>query len=147
MPNAKDLTQNERNFVYNKLTMELMKLGLDNSKLYGIKRLKVIAKLWKDTGREDNGEIELPRNQRITYEFWKDHRRQTNVYISRGAGGLKDYKEEENEIKEEKNDANNNENANNETKVDLDDNNENADENKNADENEDEDNPPKLVPA
>lgn len=97
---AKLLTKEERALVYNKLMLELMKMKLDDSPIEGIRRLKVIAKLYRDHAIEANGEIELPRNNRITYEFWKDHRRQTNVYISRGATGLKDYKKEEDEVEE-----------------------------------------------
>jgi hypothetical protein len=98
---AKLLTNEERSFVYNKLMLELIKMKLDTSSIEGIRRLKVIAKLYRDHAIEANGEIELPRNNRITYEFWKDHRRQTNVYISRCAIGLKDYKKEENDEVEE----------------------------------------------
>jgi hypothetical protein len=94
---AKILTKHERFFVYNKLMDELDKLGLQDSPIEGIRKLKVMAKLWLDTAMEFNGEIELPNNNRITYQFWKDHRQQTNVYISRGAAGLKNYKKEDND--------------------------------------------------
>ena len=43
MSSINDLTQNERNFVYNKLMSELMNLGLYDSKIYVIYELCFIG--------------------------------------------------------------------------------------------------------
>lgn len=80
---AKLLSTEERNYIYNQLMMKLLDLDLYDSDLEAIKKLKIMAKLYKDNGMEFRGELELPQNKVITYEFYKDHRRQTNVNISR----------------------------------------------------------------
>jgi hypothetical protein len=80
---AKLLTSEERNYIYNQLMIKLLDLDLYDSDLESIKKLKIMAKLYKDNGMEFRGELELPQNKVITYEFYKDHRRQTNVNISR----------------------------------------------------------------
>jgi hypothetical protein len=80
---AKLLTSEERNYIYNQLMIKLSDLGLFDSDLESIKKLKIMAKLYKDNGMEFRGELELPQNKVITYEFYKDHRRQTNVNISK----------------------------------------------------------------
>jgi hypothetical protein len=63
--------------------MKLTDLDLINSELTSIKKLKVMAKLFKDNGNEFKGELELPNNNIITYEFYQDHRRKTIVNISK----------------------------------------------------------------
>jgi len=88
---AKLLSAEERNYVYNQLMGQLLKLELYNSPLEGIVRLKVIAKLFKDHAFESEGKILLPDNNRIEYAFYKDHRERTTVHISRSASGLKKY--------------------------------------------------------
>jgi hypothetical protein len=80
---AKILTQKERNFIYNELMLKLSNLNLYDSEIESIKKLKIMAKLYRDNGMEFSGELELPLNKIITYEFYNDHRRQTNVNISR----------------------------------------------------------------
>jgi hypothetical protein len=80
---AKLLTIEERNYIYNQLMMKLLDLDLYDSDLECIKKLKIMAKLYRDNGMEFRGELELPQNKVITYEFYKDHRRQTNVNISK----------------------------------------------------------------
>lgn len=80
---ARSLTKKERDYIYNQLTMKLMDLDLYDSELESIKKLKIMAKLYRDTGMEFKGELKMPQNKIITYEFYRDHRRQTNVNISR----------------------------------------------------------------
>jgi hypothetical protein len=80
---AKVLTHDERNYIYNQLIFQLVTLELYDSELESIKKLKLMAKLYKDTGMEFKGELFLPYNKTITYEFYKDHGKKTNVNISK----------------------------------------------------------------
>ena len=69
------------------LYIEIM-LKLDELKLWdlsdrGIKRFKVIMNLWRDTGREFNGEVDISSEKRtIIYKFYNTRGKKTNVYIS-----------------------------------------------------------------
>lgn len=87
-------TQHEKNFIYDRLQEKLKSLHLHNSKLEGIKKLNVIAKLWRDAGFEQQGMIELPLGKVISYKFYNTKKNGMDVHISRGAESLKDYKEE-----------------------------------------------------
>ena len=79
---AKTYTQKERDYIYDQLINKLIELNMIDSDLESIKKLKIIAKLYKDTGMEFQGE--LPLNKKITYEFYNNHRKKTNVNISQG---------------------------------------------------------------
>jgi hypothetical protein len=83
----------ERNNIYNSLMVKLLELDLFNSELESIKKLKIMAKLYRDNGMEFQGELELPNKKIITYEFWKDDRRQTNVNISKNINNIMTEKE------------------------------------------------------
>jgi hypothetical protein len=80
---ARLLTCKERNNIYNQLMEKLIELDLYDSELENIKKLKIMAKLFKDTGMEFNGELQMPQNKIITYQFSNDYRKQTNVNISK----------------------------------------------------------------
>ncbi len=88
---TKQLEVYERNIIYNDLINKLDNIKLLNLPDKGIKKLLVMAKLFRDHAMEFNGEIELPLEMKITYEFYKDHRRQTIINISRNAHDLVDY--------------------------------------------------------
>jgi hypothetical protein len=80
---AKAFTQKDRDNVYNQFISKLVSINLLDSELEAIKKLKVIMKIYKDTGMEFKGELELPHNGKIIYELYNDHRRQTHIDISK----------------------------------------------------------------
>lgn len=100
---AKPLTLKERTIVYNEIILGLDKLGLSESSIEGINKLKVMSKLFKDYGMEFHGEIELPMGQMLVYAFYKDNRRKNSVEISRSVRVLQNYKKEVDEKVNEEN--------------------------------------------
>ena len=80
---AKPFTQKDRDNVYNQFINKLMSINLFDSELESIKKLKVIMKLYKDSGMEFKGELLLPHNGKIIYELYNDHRKQTKIDISK----------------------------------------------------------------
>lgn len=80
---AKSFTQKDRDNIYNQFITKLISMDLLDSDIESIKKLKVIMKIYKDTGREFKGELDLPHNGKIIYELYNDHRRQTHIDISK----------------------------------------------------------------
>jgi ribosomal protein S10 len=79
---AKPLKDSERQYIYNQFITKLMEIDMLNSDLESIKKMKVMIKLYKDTGMEFKGELPLPHGGKIFYELYKDHRRKTRIDIS-----------------------------------------------------------------
>lgn len=78
------MNQNERNFIYNQLILQIS----ENKEKFpetddGVRKIKVIAKLFRDTGMEAKGEINLSSNYTIIYQFYNDRKKRTDVSIMR----------------------------------------------------------------
>lgn len=78
------MNQNERNFIYNQMMLQISENKdkfLDTDE--GVRKIKVIAKLFKDSGIESKGEINLTTNYTILYQFYNDRKKRTDVSIIR----------------------------------------------------------------
>jgi sRNA-binding regulator protein Hfq len=93
------MNQTERNYIYNQL---LMQISENKDKFLesdiGVKKIKVIAKLFRDSGIESKGEIELVSNYTILYKFYNDRQKRTDVSIIRTPSKNFFNKEEKDEI-------------------------------------------------
>ena len=77
------LTRQDRVDLYIEIMLKLEELKLWNSTDRGIKRFKVIMNIWRDTGREFNGEVDISSEKRtIIYKLYNTRGKKTNVYIS-----------------------------------------------------------------
>lgn len=89
------LTKSERTHVYTQLMGKLIDLDLWDSELESIKKLRIMATLFRDNAMEFKGELPMPHNKVISYQFYKDYRNQTNVNISKGINRNMTAKERE----------------------------------------------------
>jgi hypothetical protein len=82
---GKPLSFSERDAKYNQILSSLLTLNIPISAINGITRLKIIAKIYRDYGNEFIGEIQLPSDNIIIYEFWNNTKKKTFVKITNNA--------------------------------------------------------------
>lgn len=78
------MNQQERNYIFNQLLLQIDE-NKDKflSEDIGVKKIKTIAKLFRDYGIENKGEIELTTNYTILYQFYNDRQKRTDVSVIR----------------------------------------------------------------
>ncbi|ATZ81019.1 hypothetical protein BMW23_0974 [Bodo saltans virus] len=77
----RQLTNLERNNIYNQMIIELSNNGYDETTDDGIKKIKIIAKLFRDTKREDSGKINLKCGKTIVYQLYNNFSKKTQINI------------------------------------------------------------------
>jgi|688.fasta_scaffold1054230_1 hypothetical protein len=79
--NKRSLTDAERNHIYINFVLGLEQNGYNDESDIGIKKAKIIVKLFRDTKREASGEIVLKCNKTIVYELHNDFSKRTRIDI------------------------------------------------------------------
>ena len=91
-PNQKLLTSSERNTIYNDVATQLMGMKIyEGNDLCvwdltdpDMKRFKIMMNLYRDTGKEFVGDIEIKAmGRKLVYKLYNDKKQKTTVCISK----------------------------------------------------------------
>jgi len=78
------LSKEERNAIYNEVAFGLINLDIWNIEDQGMKKFKIMMKLYLDHGKEFNGEIDLESlDRKLIYNLYNDRRKKTVAYLSK----------------------------------------------------------------
>jgi len=96
------MDKSERNKIYIETMMQLMDMEIWDLDDVGMKKFKIIMKLYLDKGMEFDGNINLDTiSRKIIYKFFNDRRKKTYAYVSQ-----KEYMKEREKLEKEVQDSN-----------------------------------------
>lgn len=96
------MDRSERNKIYMEIMMQLMDMKIWDIDDIGMKKFKIIMKLYLDKGMEFDGNINLDTiGRKIIYKFFNDRIKKTYAYVSQ-----KEYMKEKEKLDKEAQDNN-----------------------------------------
>jgi hypothetical protein len=96
------MDRSERNKIYMETMMQLMDMEIWDLDDIGMKKFKIIMKLYLDKGMEFDGNINLDTiSRKIIYKFFNDRRKKTYAYVSQ-----KEYMKEREKLEKDAQDSN-----------------------------------------
>jgi hypothetical protein len=97
---VRPLTIQERTNLYLEIMFKLEEIKIWNSGDPGMQRFRIMMKLWKDHGKEFEGDVNLEtEGRKLIYKLYNDKNKRTVAYISRNAY-IDEQKKKENEEKQ-----------------------------------------------